>query len=36
MKRLLLILITYFRLFFEQHFNTDKARASFFGLTYYF
>ena len=25
-----------FRLFFEQHFNTDKARASFFGLTYYF
>ena len=25
-----------FRIFFEQHFNTDKTRASFFGLTYYF
>jgi hypothetical protein len=28
--------VRHFRLFFEQHFNTDKARASFFGLTYYF
>lgn len=28
--------VSHFRLFFEQHFNTDKARASFFGLTYYF
>ena len=25
-----------FRIFFEQHFNTDKTRASFLGLTYYF
>ncbi len=28
--------ISHFRLFFEQHFNTDKARASYWGLTYYF
>ena len=28
--------VSHFRLFFEQHFNTDKALASFFGLTYYF
>lgn len=28
--------VRHFRLFFEQHFNTDKARCSFFGLTYYF
>lgn len=25
-----------FRLFFEQHFNTDNARGSYWGLTYYF
>lgn len=28
--------ISHFRLFFEQHFNTDKARGSYWGLTYYF
>ena len=28
--------VSHFRLFLEQHFNTDKARASFLGLTYYF
>ena len=28
--------VRHFRLFFEQHFNTDKARGSFWGLTYYF
>ncbi|MBR4300188.1 MAG: carboxypeptidase-like regulatory domain-containing protein [Bacteroidales bacterium] len=28
--------VSHLRLFFEQHFNTDKVRASFFGLTYYF
>lgn len=28
--------IPHFRLFFEQHFNTDKARGSYWGLTYYF
>ena len=28
--------VRHFRLFFEQHFNTDKGRGSFWGLTYYF
>ena len=28
--------IRHFRLFFEQHFNSDKARGSYWGLTYYF
>ena len=28
--------VRHFRLFFEQHFNTDKGRGSFWGLTYHF
>ena len=28
--------VRHFRLFFEQHFNTDKARGSYWGLTYFF